>query len=312
MARTPLADPLAALDGGAAECLARVARNLLAGRPLHTSGRLPHARSIPAGLEFLEHRVLMPGDDPRHVDWRASGRSRTPLVRRYRDERAGEWLILLDRSASMGAAPGVWPLALQLAAAFAFLLLGLEHRVALALFSADLDQLQPPARGRLAYLALRRTLTAARPKGNGGASRLESCLTLAGKGRQAAVISDFLAPDAMGPALSRLRARCAAVHCFQVFHVLGAPAADDRREGGEADSLNPGPYHLVDAETGDALDLVVDGGLVRRAAERQRRLAAVLEQHCRSLNIRYSACAAGSPWDRVLLEHLVGRETHGA
>lgn len=291
----PLADPLADLDEARLERLARVAGYLLAGRPLHHGGRLPHPRSTPAGLEFLEHRELMPGDDPRHLDWRASARSRTPLVRRYRDERAGEWLILLDRSASMGAAPGAWPLALQLAGAFAYLLLRLGHRVGLGIFSTDVDAVQPPGRGRAAYLALRRALADARPREGGGGSRLAACLGLLGRGTQAAVISDFLTPDAMGQALSQLRGRCEAVHCLQVLGEPWVPAV-------------AGSLRLTDAETGEGLDAQPDPGLAGRVAECQASLAAGLERHCRRRGMRYSGCRVGSAWDRVLLEHLVGPE----
>ena len=295
-------DALATLDEVRLERLARVAGRLLAGRPLHHSGRLPHPRSTPAGLEFLEHRPLMPGDDPRHVDWRASARSRSPLVRRYRDERAGEWLILLDRSASMGAAAGVWPLAQQIAGALAYLLLGLEHRVGLALFSRHLDQAQPPGRGRLAYLALRRTLAAARPRETGGGSRLESCIGLLGRGRQAAVISDFLAPDAMAPAIAQLRGRCDAVHAFQVIGADGHGVAPDPW------TSNARPFRLVDSESGVTIDALVSPDLVARVVERRQALASGLEEHCRRQRILYSACPVGAAWDRVLLAHLVGPE----
>ena len=118
---------------------------------------------------------MLPGDDPRRVDWRASARARHPLVRRYRDERAGEWLICLDRSASMGLVPDLWPRALQLAAGLAYLIMHFEHRVGLALFSDRVDHLVPPGRGQHAFLALVRALAQAQPEGAGGASEPERC-----------------------------------------------------------------------------------------------------------------------------------------
>lgn len=298
MAEAVLGDPLQALDEARLERLARVAGLLLGGRPLHHSGRLPHPRSIAAGLEFLEHRTLMPGDDPRHVDWRASARSRQPVVRRFRDERSGEWWIFLDRSASMTAA-GAWSLALQLAAAVAYLVIALEHRCGLALFSDRLDRFQPPGRGRLAYVALRRSLAATSPRQAGGDSRLESCLPLAGPGRQVVVISDFLRPDAMRSALTSLRTRSSALH---LFHVQG-----NTPELSEGVALE-----LMDCETGERLDVAANTALLRRVTERQEALALNLQRYCRSHQIAYSACPVGVSWDAVLLAHLVGAEGHRA
>lgn len=293
MARPPVADPLAGLDEARLERLARVAGHLLGGRPLRSGGALPHPRAAAAGLEFLEHRPLMPGDDPRHVDWRASARHRTALVRRYRDERAGEWILCLDRSASMGAAPGVWALAATLTAALAYVLLALEHRVGLATFSSTIDALHPPGRGRATYLGLRRALADALPRGSGGGSRLEACLPLFERGREAAVIGDFLRPDAMAAPLSRLAGRCRAVHVLQV-------------QGPVLLAGDHGPLSLEDAESGQRLDVGAAPELAAAVEERGRSHARALAAHCRSRRIRYTACAVGDDWEQALLSHLLG------
>jgi uncharacterized protein (DUF58 family) len=236
---------------------------------------------------------MMPGDDPRHVDWRASARHRTTLVRRYRDERAGEWVLCLDRSASMGAAPGVWTLALTLTAALAYVLLALEHRVGLALFSSGIERLHAPGRGRAAYLGLRRLLAEAAPRAGGGESRLEACLPLFERGRESAVISDFLRPDAMAAPLSRLVARCRTVHVLQIQGTAPLPTDDD-------------PLSLEDAETGARLDTGAAAGLDRAVAQRYQAHARALAAHCRSRRIRYTASPVGDDWERILLAHLVG------
>jgi uncharacterized protein (DUF58 family) len=297
MARAALStDPLADLSEPRLERLARAAGHLLGGRPIHLGGALPHPRPIDAGLEFMEHRPLLTGDDPRHVDWRASARRQQPLVRRYRDERAGEWILCLDGSASMGeCAPGAWALALQLAAALAYVLIALEHRVGLALFSDGLDRLHPPGRGRRTYLALRRLLAGCHPRTDGGNSRLEACLPLLERGRHCAVIGDFLAADAMRVALGRLRVRCDSLHVFQVIAPVPALA--------EGEGLR-----LRDAESGALLAAWADGLLAERVATRHAELARGLARYCDEGRIRHSPCPVGTPWDRILLRHLVGPE----
>lgn len=54
------------------------------------------------GVEFVEYRQYTPGDDIRHVDWKALGRSDRYYVKEYEDETNLQCVLLLDRSASMG------------------------------------------------------------------------------------------------------------------------------------------------------------------------------------------------------------------
>ncbi len=54
------------------------------------------------GVEFVEYRQYTPGDDIRHVDWKAVGRSDRYYVKEYEDETNLQCVLLLDRSASMG------------------------------------------------------------------------------------------------------------------------------------------------------------------------------------------------------------------
>lgn len=64
------------------------------------SGRLV-GRGIDSGSEIAELRPYQPGDNPRHIDWRATARSRVPLTRTYHPELERPLCLLIDRSASM-------------------------------------------------------------------------------------------------------------------------------------------------------------------------------------------------------------------
>ena len=57
-----------------------------------------------SSLEFQDHRPYVPGDDLRHVDWRAFARSDVLSVRLYREEIAPRIDLVIDRSRSMTAA----------------------------------------------------------------------------------------------------------------------------------------------------------------------------------------------------------------
>ena len=54
-----------------------------------------------SGTDFSEVRAYHPGDDPRHIDWRATARSQTPLLRTYHSELSQPLCLLMDRRSSM-------------------------------------------------------------------------------------------------------------------------------------------------------------------------------------------------------------------
>ena len=39
------------------------------------------------GVQFSEHRIYVPGDDVRHIDWKVSARTRDTLVKKFEEER---------------------------------------------------------------------------------------------------------------------------------------------------------------------------------------------------------------------------------
>lgn len=53
------------------------------------------------GTEFRELRDYMPGDDPRHIDWRATGRTGRPLTRVLDTQRESTWLHIIALTHSM-------------------------------------------------------------------------------------------------------------------------------------------------------------------------------------------------------------------
>jgi len=53
------------------------------------------------GTDFAETRGYRAGDDPRRIDWRATARSRVPLVRTYHAEFGRTSCIVVDRRAGM-------------------------------------------------------------------------------------------------------------------------------------------------------------------------------------------------------------------
>ena len=76
-------------------------------------------------VEFAEHKEYAPGDELRHVDWKAYGKLDKYYVKRFEHETNLRAFLAVDASASMGFASGglsKLDVAATLAAAMAYLL----------------------------------------------------------------------------------------------------------------------------------------------------------------------------------------------
>ncbi len=176
-----------------------------------------------ASVEFAEHKEYAPGDELRHVDWKAYGKLDKYYVKRYEAETELTALLVVDRSASMGYAgkSGVSKLdyARLLAAALSALLIGQQDRVGLVTF-ADRPQTVPPRGGTPHLSDLLTALDRLVPQ---GASDLPAALAAlserAARRSLIIVLSDLFDQDdvAVQHLLRSLRAR---QHDVVVWHVL--------------------------------------------------------------------------------------------
>lgn len=60
---------------------------------------------VGSSLEFQDHRVYLPGDDPRQINWQAYARTGTYTMKQYREEVRPLVDVILDASESMFAYP---------------------------------------------------------------------------------------------------------------------------------------------------------------------------------------------------------------
>lgn len=70
------------------------------------SEKIKHHQRRGEGMEFDTLNQFNQGDDPRHIDWRASARHRNLLVKRHTIEQHRDIIILLDSGRLMGADTG--------------------------------------------------------------------------------------------------------------------------------------------------------------------------------------------------------------
>ncbi len=107
-------------------------------------------------VEFSDYRPYMPGDEIRHIDWKAYGKTDRFYIKQFEEETNLKAYLLLDSSASMGyASHNITKLdyAAYLAAALAYLMILQRDAVGLILFDQKIHKLIPP-RSIKSYLPL--------------------------------------------------------------------------------------------------------------------------------------------------------------
>jgi uncharacterized protein (DUF58 family) len=98
-------------------------------------------------VEFSEHRQYAPGDEIRHIDWKAFGKFDRYFIKEYEEETNLRCYLLVDASASMEyRSTGVskFDYAAYLAAALAYVMLNQQDLVGLVTFADGIRQQLPP------------------------------------------------------------------------------------------------------------------------------------------------------------------------
>ncbi len=234
------------------------------------------------GLEFAELQPYNPGDDVRAIDWKATARLRTPVVRRYVEEREQTILLLIDVSGSMAyAASGasVRDRAIEIAGALGLAAASANDLVGAAAFGTDVVLSVPPDKGSSHVLRILRDLLRLPA---GGRTELARALRYAGRVMRkrgvVIVISDFVAthPDHVWEtALARLARR----------HDVVAICLRDRREVALASANADGFVQWGGSERGDTVLADLE------TAQRQE-LALRAEQHAMLQRLRHCGCDA--------------------
>ena len=99
-------------------------------------------------VEFAQHREYVPGDDIRHVDWKAFGRKERLYLKQYELETNLVCWLLVDASESMRFGSGEvtkYDLASTAAASLGYLVVQQTDSVGLATFDSEVRQFLRPA-----------------------------------------------------------------------------------------------------------------------------------------------------------------------
>ena len=173
-------------------------------------------------VEFAEHRPYFPGDDVRHIDWKAYAKSDRLYVKEFEEETNLRCYLLVDASASMGygtTGMSKYECASVVAAAIAYLALQQRDSVGLVVFSEDVLQYIPPRMHPSHFTNIVEALEATKASGGTNAGNAIKELGERLKRRGLVVLlSDLIdSDDSFRRALCFLRHR---KHEVIVFHML--------------------------------------------------------------------------------------------
>lgn len=251
-------------------------------------------RQIGSSIEFAEFRPYIPGDDLRHLDWRAYARLQRLYLKTYLDERDALLYLFLDASQSM-AFGGKLDLARQLAAALGYLALAADDRVEGAVFAEALLSRTPRLTGKPSANRLFQTLQTLQAREAGTEGSL-SWLVRGGVPREpgiVAVLSDFLFQDGYEDALRRLQT---ARHQVVVVQILSAD---------ELDPTMAGEMHLIDSETGIGRDVSISPHVVQKYKQALARYTHDLRDFCRRRGMHYVLLSAQDSVEDAVFRHLL-------
>jgi uncharacterized protein (DUF58 family) len=207
------------------DVLSRMAERHIEPRGL-VMGNLAGAHKSPlAGfaVEFASHREYVPGDDPKHIDWRVYFKRDKYFIKQYEMETNFVCHLVIDTSASMRYGEDREQkllYAAQMATTLGYSIIRQSDKVSLATFDDRLRGVIPPSNSMAQVVRMTDHLDAIKPVEK---TRLPECLTeLVGRMKRREIVmvfSDFFTDlDALEAALQRMRYSRHEVVLFQIMH----------------------------------------------------------------------------------------------
>jgi uncharacterized protein (DUF58 family) len=263
---------------------------------LHGLHRSPYAGF---SVEFSSHRQYVPGDDPRHVNWKVFARQKRLCVKEYDAETNMNLYLFLDVSGSMECANmgrSKLQYAASLAAAQAHLALKQRDAVGITLFADSVvSHVAPRAKPQqLDEILLAIVSNQARPASDVPRA-LNQAAELATRRGMVVILSDlFDEPSALAGGLEHLRFRG---HEVLIFHIL---------DPWERHLPLEGNIRFHDLETGE--ELVTQAEAIREGYGKViDQWRAELDAECRGRAIDRVELTTDEPLDKALLDYLVRR-----
>jgi uncharacterized protein (DUF58 family) len=128
---------------------------------------LRHLRHPGEGRQFESLREWVPGDDTRHIDWKATARRRKPIARQYEEERRQQVMLVVDAGRLQTEEFDGLPRLEYVVRAALWLAFAANHHddnVGVMVFSNEIHRYVAPQRGRRGLRQVLDALAVAEPR----------------------------------------------------------------------------------------------------------------------------------------------------
>ncbi len=242
------------------------------------------------GIEFLDVREYLPGDDVRTIDWKVTARFGRPFVKKYAEERE-----LASGSDRFGT-KRLFKLeqAAQVAATLAFSAIRNNDKVGLVFFTDRVEKYVPPKKGRIHVLRLIRDILYFEPerRGTDAAQALEFLMHVLKRRAIVFLISDLMGDSYRPETIRQPLGIVARKHDLVVVSVSD-PA--------EKELPKLGLVEMEDAETGELATVDTSDPVLRQqfaASQTARQEAA--ERQFRQLGIDHIPVSTAEDFTKKL------------
>ena len=252
-------------------------------------------------VEFTEHRPYMPGDEIRHIDWKAYGKTDRYYIKEFEEETNLKSYLILDASKSMdySSEGNIKKIeyASYVAAALGYLMIEQRDAVGLTVYDEKVRTSLPPRATKLYLQQILRELELLQP-GNktGTAQSLHEVAERIRRRGLIVILSDFFDdPAKVMTALKHFRHRGNEVIAMQVLDPLERSFAFGTdavfRDMETKEELMTQPWHIQTAYR-----------------ESMHQFLDFYKRECRENAIDYVLLDTATPFDRALFEYLNKRK----
>ena len=251
------------------------------------------SRNKGQSVEFVDFRPYIKGDDLRRIDWNLYARLERYYIKLFEEEEDLRLYVILDCSASMDyGTPSKFDHARKLAAALSYIVLANLETVSVSVFSGSYDLISSPTRGKGKIMPIISKLNALEAEGQSmlaaGVARFAAHTRKSGL---VAVISDFFTTEgieAIAPLLG-------VGHQIELLQVLSPE---------EANPQLAGDLELIDAESGEGVEVSMGVHVMRRYHQRLSALQAELKSFALRSGGDYFLCNTATPLKEFVMGPL--------
>ncbi|MGB2869366.1 MAG: DUF58 domain-containing protein [Bacteroidota bacterium] len=252
-------------------------------------------------VEFTEHRQYMPGDEIKHIDWKAFAKTDRYFIKQFEEETNLKSYLILDASSSMNYASqgGLKKVeyASFIAAALSYLMIEQRDAVGLTVYDEKVRTSLPPRATRSYLKELLRELETLRPANKTGtAQSLHEVAERIKRRGLVIILSDlFDDPAQVMAAFKHFRYKGNEVVVMQVLDPLERSFAF----GGDA--------IFRDMETKE--EVMTQPWHIQKAYQQSMKdFLDYYKRQCRENNIDYVLLDTRMPFDKALFEYLNKRK----